>query len=48
MAKVYVVIRKTIFFTEVYAVKDTMREAEKCIAESVYSRGEFTIVEKEK
>lgn len=47
MKKIYVVMRKTPFFTEVYKVCETMSKAECCVRNSVYSAREFTIVESE-
>ena len=47
MNKAYVVIRKTPFKTEVYKVCKSMRDAEECIAKSVYFSRDFVIVESE-
>lgn len=47
MDKVYVIIRKTPIFTEVYAVCSTMNKAQERVRNSVYPRSEFSIVEKE-
>lgn len=47
MNKVYVVIRQTVFFTEVYKICKSLQEAKECVINSVYSAREFTIVEKE-
>ena len=47
MNKVYVIIRNTPFYTEVYKVCKSMREAQECISKSVYFSSEFKIVESE-
>lgn len=47
MNKVYVIIRKTPFFTEIYKVCESMDEAERRVRGSVYPARDFTIVESE-
>lgn len=45
--KAYVIIRYTPFTTEVYKVCKSEQDARKCIAQSIYPKRDFVIVESE-